>query len=98
LQVRDLSIYARPKNCLNLLTMHGSKGREFDAVAIVDLHDGKVPDFRAIRAANEREIEEDKRQLYVAITRPRKVLMCFTDNSNDRNRPSRFLCEMGVIR
>jgi len=94
LHVDDLALYAKPKDCLNLLTMHGSKGKEFDAIAIVDLHDGRVPDFRA---CSEDEIREDRRQLYVAMTRPRKVLMCFTDRSHDRNHPSRFLYEMGVV-
>lgn len=97
LHVSDLALYARPKDCLRLISMHGAKGLEFDAVAIVDLHEGRVPDFRAIRDGNEEAIEEDRRQLYVAMTRPRKLLMYFTDSSHYRNQPSRFLKEIGVI-
>jgi DNA helicase-2/ATP-dependent DNA helicase PcrA len=97
LHVSDLALYARPKDCLRLITMHGAKGLEFDAVAIVDLHEGRVPDFRAIRDGNEEAIKEDKRQLYVAMTRPRKLLMYFTDSSHYRNRPSRFLKEIGIV-
>jgi len=97
LHVSDLALYARPKDCLRLISMHGAKGLEFDAVAIVDLHEGRVPDFRAIRDGNEEAIEEDRRQLYVAMTRPRKLLMYFTDSSHYRNQPSRFLKEIGVV-
>ena len=88
LAVNDLGLYARPSQCLNMLTMHSAKGREFDAVAIVDLHDGKVPDFRAITAE---EHAEARRLLYVGVTRARKLLMYITDSSDRRNRPSPFL-------
>ena len=90
----DLGVYARPKECLHLMSMHASKGREFDAVAIVNLHDGVVPDFRA---KTQSDIDEDRRQLYVAMTRPRKLLMYCTDSSDWRNRPSPFLQVIGVV-
>jgi DNA helicase-2/ATP-dependent DNA helicase PcrA len=92
--VDDLGVYARPKDCLHLLTMHSSKGREFEAIAIVDLHDGRVPDFRS--RTNE-DFAQDRRLLYVAMTRPKKLLMYCTDDSNWRNRPSRFLEELGIV-
>ncbi len=47
LEVDELGLYARPRDCLSLMTMHSAKGREFDAVALIDLHDGRLPDFRA---------------------------------------------------
>ena len=90
----DLGVYARHKDCLLLMSMHASKGREFDAVAIVNLHDGVVPDFRA---KTQGDIDEDRRQLYVAMTRPRKLLMYCTDSSDWRNSPSRFLQDIGVV-
>lgn len=89
----DLGVYAQPQRCLHMLTLHSSKGREFDAVAIVDVHEGKVPDFRS--QTNE-EVAEARRLLYVGVTRARKLLMYFTDNSNFRNRPSRFLGSGGL--
>ena len=97
LHISDLALFAQPNHCLRLLTMHGSKGLEFDAVAIVDLHEGKVPDFRAIKDDNVQAIKEDRRQLYVAITRARKLLIYITDSSNPKNHPSRFLNEMGIV-
>lgn len=93
LSVSDMGLFAKPRNCLQLVTMHSSKGREFDSVAIIDLHDGRVPHFNW---SSHEEYDESRRQLYVAITRARKLLMYFTDNSDRRNRPSPFLDEMGL--
>ena len=93
LTLRDLGLYARPSQCLNMLTMHSAKGREFDAVAIVDLHDGKVPHFRA---TSPEEQAEARRLLYVAVTRARKVVMYFTDSSHHRNQPSPLLLSDGL--
>jgi DNA helicase-2/ATP-dependent DNA helicase PcrA len=93
LSISDLGLYARPRDCLHLITMHSSKGREFDAVAIIDLHDGRVPDFRC---TTQEQCDEARRQFYVSITRARKLLMYFTDYSDYRNRPTRFLSEMGL--
>jgi DNA helicase II / ATP-dependent DNA helicase PcrA len=84
----DLGIVASPKNCISLLSMHKSKGREFDAVAVINLHDDKVPFYRC---KNDEERDEYRRLLYVAATRARKLLMLFTDHSDHRNTPSRYL-------
>ncbi len=89
----DLGMYAQPAQCLQLITLHSAKGREFDAVAVVDLHDDKVPHFSV---TEEEEIAEARRLLYVAVTRARKLLMYFTDASHYRNSPSRFLGSEGL--
>lgn len=93
LSVTDLGLFASTKNNLQLRTIHRSKGLEFDAVAIVDLHEGRIPNYRA---ETPDQIEESKRLLYVAITRSRRLLMYFTDNENPKNRPSRFLLSDGL--
>lgn len=93
LAVADLGLFANPKESLKLLTMHRAKGREFDAVAIVDMHDGRVPHYSA---ETEEEVDEGRRLLYVAITRAKRVLMYVTDQENWRNRPSRFLGDEGI--
>ena len=93
LSTEDLGLFASTDRNLHLLTMHKAKGREFDAVAVVDLHDGRVPDFRAIKDGDLKRIEEDKRLLYVSITRARRFLMYVTDEEDRRSSPSRFLCE-----
>lgn len=88
LTITDLGLFAQPSRCLNLITLHSAKGSEFDAVAIVDLHEGKIPNFRS---TTYEEKAEARRLLYVGVTRARKVLMYFTDSSNYRNRPSSLL-------
>jgi DNA helicase-2/ATP-dependent DNA helicase PcrA len=93
LRLADVGVFAVPERCMHFLTMHGSKGREFDAVAIIDLHDGKVPDFRC---STSDEFQEARRLLYVAITRARMLLMYFCDATDRRNRPSRYLCNEGL--
>ena len=92
LSVADLGLFANTENNIHLLTMHGAKGREYDAVAIIDLHDGRVPDFRAINNCDMDRIEESKRLLYVSITRARRFLMYVTDEEDARINPSRFIC------
>ena len=84
LTVTDLGIFASSQNNLNLRTIHRAKGLEFDAVAIIDLHDGRLPHFNA-------SIDEARRLFYVAITRAKRILMYITDNEDIRIGPSRFL-------
>lgn len=87
-----LAMFARPAECLQLLTMHGAKGREFDAVAVVDVHDDKVPHWSADASG----VEEAKRLMYVTATRARRLLMYFSDTSEPKNAPSRFLGDQGL--
>ena len=94
LRVADLGIYANPEANMKLMTLHSAKGREFDAVAIVDVHEGRVPHHTA---SSESEIEEGRRVFYVGVTRAKKLLVFVTDRENWRNQPSRFLREMGVL-
>lgn len=94
LRVADLGIYANPDANMKLMTLHSAKGREFDAVAIVDVHEGRVPHYTA---ASESEIAEGRRVLYVGVTRAKKVLVLVTDREHWRNQPSRFLREMGAL-
>lgn len=93
LSVNDLGLFANTENNIHLLTMHGAKGREYEAVAIIDLHDGRVPNYRAIKEGDTDSIEESRRLLYVSITRARQFLMYVTDNEDNRTVPSRFICE-----
>ncbi len=97
LRTEQLGLFARPKACLQLLTMHRAKGREFDAVAVVDCHEGKLPHFSATAVE---EIDEARRLMYVVTRRARRLLMFFTDTSDLRNTPSRFLGvnELGIVR
>jgi DNA helicase-2/ATP-dependent DNA helicase PcrA len=84
----DLGVYAKPSHCLSLMTMHASKGREFDAVAVVDFHAGKVPHFKSV---TDSQIAEARRLTYVALTRARNICVFITDKSDRRNEPSMFI-------
>lgn len=68
--------------------MHGAKGLEWDAVAMIRFHDGHIPDFHA---TTQDEIDESSRLLYVGITRAKRFLLYMTDTANFRNVPTRFL-------
>lgn len=57
---------------LTLSTVHSAKGNEWDIVYIPNFINGHMPSSRATEAA---EIEEEKRILFVAMTRPRKQLI-----------------------
>ncbi|MDR1104226.1 MAG: UvrD-helicase domain-containing protein [Endomicrobium sp.] len=56
---------------ISLLTLHSSKGLEFKCVFIVGLEDGIIPFYRAQKAC---EVEEERRLLYVGMTRAEQRL------------------------
>jgi len=57
---------------LVLSTIHSAKGQEWDAVTILNVSDGSIPSDMATR--DESQIEEERRLLYVAMTRARDHL------------------------
>jgi DNA helicase-2/ATP-dependent DNA helicase PcrA len=77
---------------VNLLTLHRAKGLEFDAVFLPRLLDKELP-FRSGRA--EADPEEERRLLYVGITRARRHLYLSWPRE-PRTMPSPFLAELGV--
>lgn len=93
LSVEDLGVYANSSAALKLATIHNEKGREHDAVAIIGLHEGTLPHFRARSAP---AIAEARRQFYVGITRAKRYLLYVTDRADSRNVPSQFLRSSGV--
>jgi len=60
------------QDAVQLMTVHSSKGLEFDCVFITGLEDGIFPHENALNDAG--GIEEERRLMYVAITRARKRL------------------------
>ena len=88
LTIADLGIYSNPDAALKLSTIHNAKGREYRAVAMIDLHEGRIPHYRETSAE---KMEEAKRLFYVGVTRAKQYLLYVTDDSTRQNRPSRFL-------
>ena len=85
--------YDRAEDALNLMTFHASKGLEFRRVYLIDLNEGLVPHRRA---KTKEEIEEERRVLYVAMTRAKEELhLLYTEKRGGRDvPPSRFLREL----
>ena len=80
---------------INIATMHGAKGLEYDIVALPGWEEGEFPSFRR---KTDQEISEERRLAYVALTRARKMLIVSWSGRDGRGRrPSRFLIESGII-
>jgi len=81
------------KKGVNLMTMHSSKGLEFEVVFIPTVNEGVSPYRKSIQSG---EIEEERRMLYVAMTRAKKHLhLSFVkERFNKTADISRFLHEI----
>lgn len=83
------------EECITLMTVHAAKGLEFDNVFVVGVEEELFPSAMANQSPA--EIEEERRLLYVAITRARKYCMISYAAQRYRNgqtvfpRPSRFI-------
>ncbi len=83
---------------LRMMTVHAAKGLEFDHVFVAGLEEGTFPSQRVLDDAE--GLEEERRLMYVALTRARKTL--FLSSARDRMvngemmslKPSRFLREL----
>lgn len=74
---------------LQLMTMHASKGLEFQTVIVPECNEGKIPSDKSKTQA---EIEEERRMFYVAITRAKhKLCLVYHDKKTGKDAPSRFL-------
>jgi DNA helicase II / ATP-dependent DNA helicase PcrA len=70
---QDLATGTREENdCLILSTAHSAKGKEWDAVFVIWAVDGWFPSARCLN--NDEETEEERRLMYVALTRARNNL------------------------
>jgi DNA helicase-2/ATP-dependent DNA helicase PcrA len=85
-------------NYVNLMTLHSSKGLEFDYVFMIGMEEGLLPHSRSFM--EEDEMEEERRLCYVGITRAKqKLFMTFAERRQTREGytsqiPSRFLGEI----
>jgi len=82
---------------VQLMTFHGSKGLEFPVCFLVGLEDHIIPHEKSLK---ETGLEEERRLMYVAITRARQHLVLSMAQQRSRmgkesaSRPSRFLFEI----
>ncbi|PTM86676.1 3'-5' exonuclease [Mycoplana dimorpha] len=86
-------------NTVTLMTIHGAKGKEFDHVYVVGLAEDILPSFESLKAGEiSPEMEEERRNCFVAINRAREWLcLSYADSYRGWGKqPSRFLREMGV--
>lgn len=89
-------------DCITLATVHGVKGLEYKCCFIVGLEEGIFPSMH--QDSGEDNIQEERRIMYVAVTRARERL--YLTNAQSRYRygrreysmPSRFLKEGGFIK
>ena len=100
--MRDIDSMHEEDDFVSLITVHAAKGLEFNVVYLVGLNDGLFPLSRAINSPNPNELEEERRLMYVAITRAKKKLVLsrpkmkfsFESKRTEYTQNSRFLEEM----
>lgn len=90
---------------VTLMTCHASKGLEFPVVIVAGCNEGILPGKQAIKAG-EAAIEDERRLMYVAVTRAKGLLQLAvrpvdkvvmeTSGTQQAEPPSRFLKEMGI--
>ncbi len=96
--VSDIDTYVDDTQALTLMTLHSAKGLEFDTVFLSGLEEGLFPHTRALDSLT--EMEEERRLMYVGITRAKKNL--YLSYANRRKMwgqdkyfpPSRFISEI----
>lgn len=87
----------KSKDKVTLMTFHSAKGLEFKACFLVGMEDHIIPHEKSLA---ETGIEEERRLMYVAITRAREFLTCTMARQRKRmgkdtpSKPSRFLAEI----
>src|SRR5262250_689469 len=91
------------KHGVTLITLHSTKGLEFDHVFLTGMEEGICPHSRSINDGDAKGIEEERRLVYVGMTRARKTLTLtravyrrvFGNEQQMRaSLPSRFLSEI----
>ena len=96
--VADAAEYSEDSDAVTLMTIHSAKGLEFKVVFIIGLEEGILPHANSIY--EKEDVEEERRLMYVAITRAKERLYFL--NSQKRmlygkltsNPPSRFIDEI----
>lgn len=97
------------EDAIRLMSLHASKGLEFDVVYIIGVEHGILPHEKALADRGQAGLDEERRLCYVGFTRARKILRvtwcearpdAFSRTRTARlipSRPSRFLLESGLM-
>ena len=102
--LQEIALYTNADTAIDtdkvkLMTIHQSKGLEFSTVFIPGLTEGTFPNHRSIRERRKDGEEEERRLMYVAVTRARDMLYLLESEGymNDNGAlkyPSRFIAEV----
>ena len=105
--LQEIALYttadnAADKDRIRLMTIHQSKGLEFPTVFITGLTEGVFPNHRSIRERRKDGEEEERRLMYVAVTRARGMLYLsesegYLNDNGALKYPSRFLTEIPEV-
>lgn len=96
--VSDAAEYSLDANAVTLMTVHSAKGLEFKIVFIIGLEENIMPISKALY--DDEELEEERRLMYVAITRAKEKLYLLNAGRRmlygnmQMNPPSRFISEI----
>ena len=101
--LQDIALYTNTDEDMSaesvkLMTIHQAKGLEFPCVFVIGLFEGGLPNYRALRS-NTKAIEEERRIMYVAVTRAENILFLTESEGYDFSSrmdkyPSQFLKEI----
>ena len=102
---RDIDSLDEENNHVSIMTVHSAKGLEFKIVFVIGLVDGILPLSRALYSMDPNELEEERRLMYVAVTRAKERLILtrptsrfnFETKRTEGTLESRFLKEAGLV-
>lgn len=102
--LQDIALYTdkdadNRKNTIKLMTIHQAKGLEFPYIFVIGLSEGIFPSARTLRDRKKEGEEEERRLMYVAVTRAEKALFLtesegYNSSTRTDKYPSRFLMEI----
>jgi DNA helicase-2/ATP-dependent DNA helicase PcrA len=112
--LQSISLYTqgdedKTENAVRLMSLHASKGLEFDVVYMIGLEHKILPHDKALQDRGERGLDEERRLCYVGFTRARKILRVtwcakrqdsYAVGKTARFKPtipSQFLVEAGLL-
>ena len=93
LQEQKRRMDRKEKKGVQVMTLHGAKGLEFETVFITGANEGVIP-YRKMQTKE--EIEEERRLFYVGMTRAKRelIISCPAEKNGRELSPSRFVSDL----